>query len=108
MCIPTQTINIKSKAVPFAEVTTLPSPPPPSEAQNAGQQVAVVTEVSMVAPKFFKNLCTSDQYYFTSRHWYVEKTAAASTFSTIQEQYTVYSIQLRVSVYLNYRKELLE
>jgi hypothetical protein len=40
----------------------------------------------MVAPTFFKNLYIADQYYFTSRHWYMEQTAA-STFSTIQEQY---------------------
>jgi hypothetical protein len=75
--------------VPFAEVTLLPSPPLSSEHQrhtNAWQQAAVVTTFCMVATTFFKNLCTPDQYYFTSRHWYMEQTAA-STFSTIQEQY---------------------
>jgi hypothetical protein len=54
---------------------------------NAGQQFAVVCKFCMVAPIFFLNLCTPDQYYFTSRHWYMEKTAA-SNFSKIQEQYT--------------------
>jgi hypothetical protein len=53
---------------------------------NAGQQVAVVTKFCMVAPTFLKNLYTPDQYYFTSRHWYMEKTAAF-TFTTTQEQY---------------------
>ena len=40
----------------------------------------------MVAPIFFKSLYAADQYYFTSRHWYMEQ-SAISTFSTIQKHY---------------------